>query len=255
MYIFDISILGIQIAPTWYWLMYALGFSFCYLFGARYGKVQKQDLDNILLYIFLGVILGWRIGYVILYNPMFFISNPLEIFSIWKWGMSFHGGFLWVLIAVLLFARKYSYRFFDITDTLAVCVPVALGLGRIGNWINGELPWYAGYTWLLAMKIGDISYFPSPVLQAFLEGIVLTSIMMIIWKTWVSRRAWFLSGCFLVWYALVRLIAENYRLPDEHIGYLFSTSWITLGMIYTLPLMLAGIIILMWTTGRKQANE
>jgi len=253
MYIFDISLFGIHIAPTWYWLMYAIGFSFCYFFVGKYGKVQKKHMDTLLLFVFFWVIGGGRLGYVLFYNPAYFMSNPEEIFAIWNGWMSFHGGFLWVLIAVYIFGWRYRYRFFEITDILAVCLPVALGLGRIGNWINGELPWYTGYTWPLAMTIGDVSYFPSPLLQAFLEGIVLTIVMMTFWKIWFSRKIWFLSGIFLLWYASVRLIAEQFRLPDEHIGYLFGTSWMTLGMLYTLPMLLAGWIIL--TLSHKNKKE
>jgi phosphatidylglycerol---prolipoprotein diacylglyceryl transferase len=230
--------------------MYTLGFIFCYLFVGQYSKIHKKDLDNLLLYIFLGVILWGRIGYIVLYNPIFFIAHPLEIFSIWKWGMSFHGGFLWVLLAVFLFAKRYHYIFFEIMDILAVCVPVALGLGRIGNWINAELPWYSPYDGPFAMMIGWISHFPNPLLEMCLEGIALFILLFSIWrlgKSWVLNLApWFLSAIFLIGYAIARLIAEQFRLPDMHIGYLFGTSWLTLGILYTIPMMLAGVWILIW---------
>jgi phosphatidylglycerol:prolipoprotein diacylglycerol transferase len=251
MYIFDVSVFGIHIAPTWYWLMYAIGFSFCYFFVSRFGTINKKHMDTFLFYIFLWVIGGGRFGYALLYNPTYFASNPIEILALWNGGMSFHGGFAWVLIAVWIFCLRYRYRFFEITDILAICLPVALGLGRIGNWINWELPWYSGYTWPFAMTLWDTSYFPSPLLQAFLEGIILTIIMILFWKAWSTRRVWFLSGIFLVWYATMRLIAEQFRLPDEHIGYLFETSWITIGILYTIPMLIAGISILTW----KRSNQ
>jgi phosphatidylglycerol:prolipoprotein diacylglycerol transferase len=259
MYIFEASILGFHIAPTWYWLMYAIGFSFCYSFVGKYWKVARNKMDTLLLYIFFWVIGGGRLGYVLFYNPSYFMSNPEEIVAIWNGGMSFHGGFLWVLIAVCIFGWKYRYRFFDITDILAVCLPIALGLGRIGNWINSELPWYAGYSWPFAMTIWDASYFPNPLLQAWLEGIVLFAIMLFSWRLtviWTLRpRPWVLSSIFLIWYALVRLFAEQFRLPDEHIGYLFGTWWITLGIVYTLPMLIAGLIIFIQTWQKKETNE
>jgi phosphatidylglycerol:prolipoprotein diacylglycerol transferase len=249
MYIFETSIFGIHIAPTWYGLMYALGFIFCYYFGSRYSQVARKDLDNILLYIFLGVILWGRLGYIILYNPLFFIEHPIEIFSIWKWGMSFHGGFLWVLFAVFLFARKYRYRFFEITDILAVCIPIALGLGRIGNWINWELPWYSPYDGPFAMMISGVGHFPNPLLEMCLEWVILFIVLFSFWKLkrlWVLNfELWTLSALFLIGYSIARLIAEQFRLPDAHIGYLFGTDWITLGILYTIPMMIVGFWILL----------
>lgn len=268
MYIFSVTLFGIQIAPTWYGLMYAIGFSFCYFFIGKYGKIQKEHIDTLLFYIFLWVI-GWgRIGYILFYNPDYFLENPSEIIAIWNGGMSFHGGFLWVLVATYIYGKKYKYNFFEITDILAICIPVALGLGRMGNWINEELPWYAGYTGIFAMTIGDVSYFPSPLLQAFLEGIILFGIMFYFWNksqkflilwTHDTINPWYyapgkLSAVFLIWYASMRLIAEKFRLPDGHVGYLFDTSWITLGMLYTLPMFLAGIAILILSK-KKEANE
>lgn len=253
MYIFEVSLFGIHIAPTWYWLMYAIGFSFCYFFVGKYGKVSKKDMDTLLLYIFFWVIGGGRIGYVLFYNPSYFIEHPTEIIALWNGGMSFHGGFLWVLIASFIFGKRHDYKFFELTDILAVCLPVALGLGRIGNWINWELPGYPGYTGPWAMTIWDVSYFPSPLLQAWLEGILLTGLMMLSWRSWGYKKPWLLSSLFLIGYGAVRLIAEWFRLPDLHIWYLFHTGWITLGMIYTLPMFIAGIILLLWST--RDTNE
>lgn len=255
MYIFDISLFGIQIAPTWYWLMYAIWFSFCYFFVGKYGKIHQKHMDTLLLYIFFGVVWGWRIGYALFYNPVFFWNNPLDIFAIWNGGMSFHGGFLGVLIAAYLFGRRYRYRFFDITDILAVCLPVALGLGRIGNWINKELPWYTPYDWPFAMQINGMSYFPNPLLEMLLEGFMLFLILFWFWLYKKKNGAWInigrLSAIFLIWYSIARLIAEQFRLPDEHIWYLLGTSWLTLGITYTLPLLISGIIILILSIYKK----
>lgn len=249
MYIFEASIFGIHIAPTWYWLMYAIGFIFCYTFVGKYSKIEKEKLDSLLFYIFLWVIGGGRLGYVLFYNPTYFLQNPNEIIALWNGWMSFHGGFLWVLIAVYIFTRKYRYKFFEITDILAVCIPIALWLGRIWNYINNELPGYAGYTGLGAMEIGGMSYFPSPLLQAFLEGIVLTGIMFYFWRRdqkihWKIQRGK-LSGIFLIGYGATRIIAEQFRLPDTHIGYLFGTEWVTLGILYSVPMLIVGVTLLL----------
>lgn len=255
MHIFDVSVFGFQIAPTWYGLMYAIGFTFCYFFVGKYGKIQQKHMDTLLLYIFFGVVGGWRLWYVLFYDLAFFWAHPLDIFAIWNWGMSFHGGFLGVLISTFLFGRRYGYRFFDITDILAVCLPVALGLGRIGNWINAELPWYAPYNWPFSMQIDGVWHFPNPLLEMVLEGIVLFLILFALWysrarKKYTLHRG-MLSAVFLIWYSIARLIAEGFRLPDTHIGYLLGTDWLTLGIIYTSPMLIAGCTLLMLAHQKK----
>jgi phosphatidylglycerol---prolipoprotein diacylglyceryl transferase len=244
MTIFDISFYGLHISPTWYGLSYALGFITCYFFVRRfYIFSKKEHIDTLLSYIFVGVILGGRLGYVTLYNLAYFSEHPISIFKIWEWGMSFHGGLLWVVIAVYLFAWRYSYQFWSLIDTLAVIIPVALGLGRVGNWINQELPGYAYYDGVFPMMIGWISHFPSPLLEMLLEGIYLLIVMLISWRFFSKKNPWFLSGVFLVGYSVARLIAEQYRLPDSHIGYIFSTDWMTLGILYTIPMLGYGVYL------------
>ncbi len=242
MHIFDVSFLGFHIAPTWYWLMYALGFIICYLFMRKVVAFRKDEIDTFLLYVFFGVIVGGRLWYILLYSPAYFFEHPAEIIAIWKWGMSFHGGFLWVILAVFLFSRVKKYAFWHIIDHLAVIIPVALGLGRIGNAINNELPGYSPYSGPFPMIINGISYFPSPLLQAFLEWIILLSIMLLWWK-YLKKAPRKLSALFLIGYSTMRVIAENFRLPDEHIGYLWWTDWITLGILYTLPMFLLWIVL------------
>lgn len=246
MYIFDISFYGLRIAPTWYGLSYALGFIICYFFVRRYYFFNKKEyIDTLLSYIFVGVILGGRLGYVILYNLTYFIEHPIQILYIWQWGMSFHGGFVGVVIAVFFFARRYRHQFWGLIDTLAVIIPVALGLGRIGNWINGELPGYNPYDGVFPMMIWLIPHFPSPLLEMLLEGIVLLIVMLITWRFLNKKNPWFLSGVFLIGYSIARLIAEQYRLPDAHIGYLLSTDWVTLGILYTVPMLGYGVYLVM----------
>lgn len=249
MHIFDIQIFGIQIAPTWYWLMYAIGFVICYNFMKRNWKYHDQDIDILLYFIFFWVLLWGRIWYVLLYNLEYFLSHPYDIFSFWKWWMSFHGGFIGTLIAIWLFGKWKKYSFFEITDILAVIIPVALWLGRIGNLINRELLGFSPYTGPFAITVRGIDYFPSPLLEFFLEGLALLLLMFFFWKlqkSWkrIMQSSWFLSAIFLIWYSVARLIAEQFRLPDAHIGYLFESNWITLGIAYTLPMLLTGVILL-----------
>jgi prolipoprotein diacylglyceryl transferase len=255
MHIFDISILGIHIAPSWYGLMYALGFVICYFFMRRYYSFkQKEHLESLLSYVFCGVVLGWRLGYILLYDLSFFIEHPIQMIRIWEGGMSFHGGLIGTIFAVFLFAKRYQYQFWWLIDTLAVIIPVALGLGRIGNWINSELPGYTPYDGIFPMMISWVSHFPSPLLEMLLEGIALFGVMLYFWyltrsvvsdlqseafrianpeeqkseafrianpeepKSWTLHfEYWTLSGIFLIGYSIARVISEQYRLPDTHI--------------------------------------
>jgi phosphatidylglycerol---prolipoprotein diacylglyceryl transferase len=202
------------------------------------------------------VVDGGRLGYCLLYDPGFFISHPLEMLAIWQGGMSFHGGFVWVVIAILLFVRAKWYTFWTVIDLLAVIVPSAIGLGRIGNWINNELPGYPDYTGIFSMMIGGIPHFPNPLFEAVMEWVVLLIVMITVW-IWTkgdkkySVGSGFLSGVFLLGYGTARLLAETMRLPDAHIGYLLSTSWLTLGMIYTLPMVVGGIYLV----GRRKEKK
>lgn len=214
----------------------------------------SDDLDKLLWYIFIGVIIGGRLGYIGLYNLDYFLQNPIEIVSIWKWGMSFHGWCAWVIIALWLFSFFKKYPFWELADHLAVIIPIALGLWRIGNYINNELPWYTPYNWPFAMNIDGKYYFPSPLLEMLLEWVILFFIMYYVWKilakSWPNdtKYPWILSSLFLIWYSSARLISEQFRLPDGQIWYLWWTDWITLGIVYTVPMLLLGIWILIRQT-------
>jgi len=253
MSIFEVSLFGFQIAPTWYGLMYAIGFFCCYEYVRKYGYLRGNEDESLLTYIFLWVIWGWRIGYVILYNLEYFIAHPLEIFAIWQWGMSFHGGALGVIIALFLFSWRKKYHIFNLSDPLVTILPLALGLGRIWNVINKELLGYSPYRWPFAIIKDWVSHFPSPLLEAWLEWILLLTLMFM-WKKreWkIGRIPGYSSALFLWGYALFRLFSELFRLPDSHIGYLAGTHWLTLGMIYTLP-MLIGSSIIVWIIHQRK---
>lgn len=246
MTIFEASFFGLSIAPTWYGLMYAMGFFLCYTYIKRYWSIEEKHRDIFLFSVFLGVILGGRLGYVCFYNFEYFVDHPTDILAIWQGGMSFHGGALWVILAMVLFARRYHYRLFDISDVLVTILPLALWLGRIGNAINQELLGYSPYSGPFAVIKNGVSYFPSPLLQAFLEGIVLLSIMLLYrhYEQKSGRTPWRASAIFLIGYGILRIFAELFRTPDAHIGYLAGTEWMTLGMIYSIPMILAGVILL-----------
>lgn len=245
MSIFEISIFGIQIAPSWYGLMYALGFIWCYEYVRRNSTIRPLDMESLLFSIFIWVIAWWRIGYVFLYNFEYFLSHPLEIFAVWQGGMSFHGWALWVILMIFLFAWRKKYRVFDVSDPIVTILPLALWLGRIGNLINKELLGFTPYSGPFAIAQHGIAHFPSPLLEAILEWIILL-IIMFSWKSYekkTGRKAGYASAIFLFGYGIFRLFSEFFRLPDAHIGYLFWTEWITLGMIYTLPMIVGSIVV------------
>lgn len=245
MTLFELSFWWIHIMATWYWLMYAIGFLACYTYIKRYGEIAEHDMDNFLLFLFIGVIFGGRIGYALFYNFSYFASEPLALLAIWKWGMSFHGGTIWVILALIIFSRRYHYSLYTLSDSLVSILPLALGLGRIGNYLNRELLGYFPYDWPFAVMQNGISYFPSPLLQAFLEWVVLLAIMQSYryYEFQYGHISWYMSAFFLIGYGCIRIFAELFRLPDAHIGYLFGTHWMTLGMIYSLPMILWGIIL------------
>ncbi len=240
--IFTVDIFSIQISPTWYGLMYAFWFSICYFWMYKKSNLSQNLLDTLLMYVFFGVIMGGRLGYVILYDFSYYIHNLEKIFFIWQGGMSFHGGLLWVIFSIFLFSRIYKIQFFELTDTLALIIPIALWLGRVGNYINGELLWYFPYSGPLAIEKSGVSYFPSTLLEMLLEGIGLFLVMYALSRK--KRNLGFLSGAFLFFYGIIRIFIEFFRLPDAHIGYLFSSSWITLGMLYSIPMIVVGLFLM-----------
>ncbi len=256
MTIFELHLFGLTLAPTWYWLMYAIGFFLCYEYVKREGFLRHGDMDSFLFFVFLGVILGGRLGYVILYSLPYFSNHPTEVLEIWKWGMSFHGGAIGVIISIFLFAMRKRYRVFDVSDPLVTILPVALGLGRIGNLINRELLGFAQYSWPLAIVQNGVSHFPSPLLEAFLEGFVLLTIMLTwrIYEKKSGRIPGYTSALFLLGYGIFRMIAECFRLPDTHIGYLFWTHFITLGMIYTLPMLVGSVIVFLFARRQYRSH-
>jgi len=245
--IFVFHIGTLTIAPSWYGLMYAMSFSLFFLILRRQ-KMSEKNIDILLLYTIIGVIVWGRIGYVLFYNFSYYFENLSEILMPWKWGMSFHGWALGVILAWYLAARRMKISFLGLSDQLVWIVPIGLFLGRIGNYINGELLGWAWYAWFLAKTVQWISYFPTPLLEASLEGILLLGILH--WKKKHIQYPGQLGVWFLGGYWIARFVAEFFRDPDVQIGYLLG-SWMTLGHIFSL-LMICSSIFLHFLLRKKE---
>jgi phosphatidylglycerol:prolipoprotein diacylglycerol transferase len=240
----------------WYGLMYLIAFLVGWALG-RYRVKQPgsgwtaEQMDDLVFYIALGVILGGRIGYILFYSFSNFLHDPLVLFRIWEGGMSFHGGFLGVLLAMGLFARKYHKGFWPTVDFIAPLIPPGLFFGRIGNFINGELwgrvtdvPWG-----MVFHQTGDgLPRHPSQLYQAALEGVAL---FLIVWLFSAKPRPTMaVSGVFALSYGVFRFLVEFFRQPDAQVGYL-AFNWLTMGQVLSLPMVLVGIILLALAYRRK----
>lgn len=250
MKIFEITLFWFHIAPTYYGLMYALGFIFGYLI-IKHRKVMNNDLlDNFLLFIVWGVVLWGRLGYILFYNFDSFIHNPFILLRIWEWWMSFHWWVIWVILAMLVFARIYKQKFLNIADHLCLVLPIWLGLGRFWNYLNEELLWYEGYTWPLAIEIGRYSYFPSPLLELLLEWIVLGLILNYLYIK-NKLRTGQIASLFLILYWIFRIIVEIFfRTPDAHIGLLLNNT-LSLWTLLSIPMVISGLILFIYFHKKK----
>jgi phosphatidylglycerol---prolipoprotein diacylglyceryl transferase len=239
----------------WYGLMYLVGFVGGWWLGVWRAKRpnsgwQPQEIADLLFYIALGVILGGRLGYVLFYNLPYYAQHPLEVFAIWTGGMSFHGGLLGVCIAMWLYARRTNRHWLAVTDFLAPLVPVGLGPGRIGNFINQEL-WgkVTDLPWGMIFKTGGpLPRHPSQLYEASLEGVALFAILW--WYARKPRATGSVSAVFLMFYGLFRFLVEFVREPDPQLGYL-AFGWVTMGQVLSLPMILGGIWLLWWSQRRE----
>ena len=241
------------IAVRWYGLMYVAAFVLFLVLGHMHMKrrpdlgFNKQNLDDLLFYGMLGVVLGGRLGFVLFYKPMYYLSHPLEVFYIWQGGMSFHGGFLGVLVAMLLFGRKTNRTFFQVTDFIAPLVPTGLAAGRLGNFINGELPGrvtdpniWPWAMWFPQTDATAIARHPSQLYQFAMEGILLFVILWVFSRK--PRPVGAVSAIFLIGYGSFRFLAEFAREPDGFLGLL--SMGMSMGQWLSLPMILAGITLL-----------
>jgi phosphatidylglycerol:prolipoprotein diacylglycerol transferase len=253
----QIDPIAISIGPLaihWYGLMYLFGFAFVWLLG-RYRAPrfnwQTSELEDLLFYGAIGVILGGRLGYALFYDLPTIIAHPLNLVKIWQGGMSFHGGLIGVLIAFWYFGRKTGKSFFEISDFIAPLVPIGLMLGRIGNFINGEL-WgkVSDVPWAMVFPSGGpLPRHPSQLYQAALEGLLLFIILWLYSAKPRPRAA--VSGLFLLGYGAFRFIVEFVRVPDPQYGYL-AFGWLTMGQILCLPMIIGGALLMLWAYKRSK---
>lgn len=238
----------------WYGLMYLFGFVAAWLLArtrATTHGFEKSQVEDLLFYGALGVIIGGRLGYAIFYDLAANLENPFNMLKIWQGGMSFHGGLIGVLLAMWLFARKSGKSFFEITDFIAPLVPLGLFFGRIGNFINAEL-WgrVSDVPWAMVFPGGGpLPRHPSQLYQAMLEGLLL--FVLLWWFSAKPRPRAAVSGLFLLGYGLFRFVAEFFRMPDPQYGYL-AFNWLTMGQLLCLPMIIAGAIMMVWAYGSNQ---
>ena len=233
------------LAVRWYGLMYLLGFGAAYLLIGHLSRLRnlalnKDGISDLLFYGVLGVVLGGRLGYVLFYNPAQYLSRPLEVFAVWQGGMSFHGGLLGVVAASVIFCWRRKLPILLAGDVVVTSATIGLGLGRIGNFINGELwgrvtdqPWG-----IVFPGGGSLPRHPSQLYEATLEGLVLFIILYLLHRLKVAEGVPFFS--FFVGYGLFRFLVEFVRQPDAHLGFLWGGA--TMGQLLSLPMILFGLL-------------
>lgn len=250
----------------WYALAYIGGIVLGWIYARALIKNQRlwagpvpvtlPQLDDFILWVTIGIIVGGRTGYVLFYNPMFFMQHSAEIFELWKGGMSFHGGFLGCVAAVMLFAWKNNISILSLGDIVTAVGPIGLFLGRIANFINSELwgraadpnlPWA-----MIFPNGGPIPRHPSQLYEAALEGIVLFTILAMMIRMGALKRPGLILGSFIAIYGIARIISEFFREPDPQLGFLWGG--LTMGMLLSVPMIVVGAIIIAAARRRKAAQ-
>ena len=243
--IFDFGILSLK----WYSLAYLFGVIFGWWYGKKiilfinnkYNKNFNLDLfDDYITYVIISIIIGGRLGYVLFYNLSYFISNPIEIFFIWKGGMSFHGGLLGIIAATMLFSKRRGFDKMVLLDVVSCVAPIGIFFGRLANFINGELygkptdlPWA-----VIFPLIDNFGRHPSQIYEAFLEGALLFLILNLIIKKMPYKRG-VCAAAFLIFYSLFRIFSEFFREPDLQIGYIFN--YVSMGSLLSFFMFCIGI--------------
>tara|TARA_B100000683_G_scaffold149641_1_gene144852 strand:- start:2010 stop:2813 length:804 start_codon:yes stop_codon:yes gene_type:complete len=255
-YILDINPIAFSIGPIdvyWYGLAYMTGMVLGLFYALKIIELKKEvcklsitkkNIDGVFIWIVFGIIFGARLGYVIFYNFDFYLNNPFLILSLWEGGMSFHGGAIGVIIAIISYSKYNRIPVLETGDIICSVVPIGLFFGRIANFVNGEL-WgkETNISWgVIFPNAGTNPRHPSQLYEAGLEGLILFIILLILVLINGLKKKGLVSGTFLFFYSFSRIIIENFREPDTHIGYIFPN--ITMGMILSLPFLIAGLILI-----------
>ena len=240
----------------WYSIAYILGIFLGWLYASKIIKktqikshnfisIKKSDFDDLIIYLVLGIIIGGRLGYIIFYNLEYYSQNFIEIFRLWQGGMSFHGGIIGVIVSIFIFSKKKNTNFFKYSDIVACVAPIGLFLGRIANFINGELfgkattlPWA-----VIFPGGGNIARHPSQIYEAILEGLVLFILInFLALKKNLLIKTGYISSFFLISYSILRIFAENFREPDKHLGYFFN--YFSMGSLLSILTLTAGFLVI-----------
>ena len=250
------------LAVHWYGVMYLIAFAQFILIGRLRIKQphiaaigwKKEDLDDMLFYGVLGVVLGGRLGEVLFYAPGYYFSNPAEIFAIWKGGMSFHGGFIGVMIAMAIWSRKQGRHFMDTMDFIAPLVPLGYAAGRLGNFINAELPGRvadASLPWAMIWpNVDSLPRHPSPIYQMLVDGVLLFIVLWFYARKPRPRMA--VAGMFSLLYGCARFFTEYFRMPDYNVT--FGGITISAGQMLSVPMIVLGIVLLTFAYRRAPAK-
>ena len=242
----------------WYSLSYIFGILFGWLYCKKLlinSREHSELFDDLITYIILGIILGGRLGYVLFYNPIYFINNFSEIFMIWNGGMSFHGGLLGTILSTYIFCKLKNINSFIFLDLISLSAPIGIFLGRISNFINSEL--YGRVTevsWgVKFLKIDNITRHPSQIYEAIFEGLLLFILInFLALKKNLLIKTGYISSFFLISYSILRIFSENFREPDVHLGYLFN--YFSMGTLLSIFTLTAGFLVIFFIKKNEQNN-
>jgi phosphatidylglycerol---prolipoprotein diacylglyceryl transferase len=250
----------------WYSIAYIAGIALAWIYANKiiskiknnqynFQSINTEQFDNLVTYLIIGIIVGGRLGYVLFYNFQYFMTSPFEIIKIWKGGMSFHGGLFGVILATSIFAKITKDNFFKYSDIICCVAPIGIFLGRIANFINGELIGkITTLPWAVIFSVEEnLGRHPSQIYEAILEGVILFFIInfLAFYKKKIFNTG-HISGIFLILYSILRIISEIFREPDVHIGYIYS--YFSMGVLLSLFTLIAGFFVILFNKKNEQNN-